>query len=121
MESGQVISVHEYELKRGVAGAQLEDAFREAAERGLFELTGLVGYRLVRGIKGARRGKYAALWVYESRETWERLWGKAEEPLPKENYPQRWRTWEEELLGPLLSQEADEIRYTSYVVLEHKE
>ena len=117
MESDQVISVHEYELKPGVAGPELEAAFREAAGRGLFELPGLVGYQLVKGIKGARSGRYAVLWVYENRAAWERLWGTADEPTTKEGYPQKWRTWEEELLAPLLSQEPDEIRYTSYAAL----
>ena len=46
-----------------------------AQARGLLQFPGLVAYHLVQGIKGERRGQYAAIWVYDSRAAWERLWG----------------------------------------------
>lgn len=113
----QVISVHEYELKPNVDAARLERAFRAAESRGLFELPGLVDYHFVRGIRGDRKGKYAAIWVYENLEAWEQLWGPIDQPLSKENYPEKWLIWEDEILAPILSGDPDKIRYTSYLSL----
>jgi hypothetical protein len=116
IEHPQVISIHEYELKEGVEDAQFERAFQEAEARGLFELPGMVQYYLVKGIRGVRRGKFATLWVYESQKAWEQLWGPIDQPIPKERYPQKWLIWEDEVLVDFLSQEADRISYTTYLV-----
>lgn len=117
MENPQVISVHEYELKPGVEEAQFERAFQEAEERGVFELPGLVKYHFVKGIRGARRGKYAVLWVYESQKAWERLWGAIDQPIPKSKYPEKWSVWEDEFLANFLDQDPNRISYTSYLVV----
>ena len=114
-----VISVHEYDLKPGVEAAQFERAFQAAEVRGLFELPGLVKYHFVKGIRGARTGKYAVLWVYESQEAWERLWGTIDQPIPKGKYPEKWSIWENEILAKYLIQDPDRISYTSYLVLSH--
>jgi len=71
----RVISIHEYDLKPGVDLAAFERAIRDAERRGLFGLAGLVEHHFLRGIKGARRDAYSAVWVFESREVWEKLWG----------------------------------------------
>ena len=110
----RIISVHEYDLKPGSNPAQFEQALRDAEARGLFDLPGLVGHHFVKGVKGARRDAYAAVWVYESREAWERLWGTIEGPREREKYPEKWRIWEEELLAPVLSGHPDAIRFTAY-------
>jgi heme-degrading monooxygenase HmoA len=110
----RVISVHEYELKPGVQAADFERALREAELRGLFDLPGLIGHYFLRGLKGARRDTYAAIWIFESREAWERLWGPTDAPHPPSHYPERWQTWENEILAPLLVQDPDSIRFTSY-------
>jgi hypothetical protein len=72
----KVISIHEYMLQPGVEEHQFANAVRMAQEGGLFRLPGLVAYHFVKGIKGARQGQYTAIWIYESREAWEALWGK---------------------------------------------
>lgn len=113
----QVISIHEYELKAGVEKAQFEMAFQEAEARGIFELPGLVKYHFVKGIRGERRGKYAVLWIYESQKAWEQLWGAIDQPISKGKYPEKWSTWEDEILVNFLSQDPDRISYTSYLVL----
>lgn len=113
----RVVSVHEYALKPGVEGKDLERAFREAEALGLFRLPGLIEHHLLRGIRGAREGRYAALWIYESREAWEALWGPVGEPVAAEAYPERWKRWEREMLAPLLAEAPDEIAFTSYEVL----
>jgi heme-degrading monooxygenase HmoA len=113
----RVISIHEYELKRDVQDATFEGALREAERRGLFDLPGLVGHHFLRGLKGARRGRYAAVWIFESREAWERLWGTVDRPKPPADYPEAWKVWENEILAPLLDQDPDTIRFTSYVEL----
>jgi hypothetical protein len=69
---------------------------------------------LSKGAKGVRRGAYAAVWIYESREAWERLWGTAEHPRPSREYPDTWRIWEEELLAPFLANRPDDLRFTAY-------
>jgi len=105
---GKVVSVHEYELKPGVQAADFECALRDAERRGLLDLPGLIGHHFLRGLKGARRDAYAAIWIFESREAWEKLWG------PPSQYPQKWQVWENEVLAPFLTQHPDGIRFTSY-------
>jgi len=110
----RIISIHEYVLRDDADPAALERAFREAAARGLFSLAGLVGYRLVRGLKGVRANQYAAIWTYESRAAWERLWGTPGQPVGPDHYPPSWRVWEDEILAPFLTQHPDRIAYTTY-------
>lgn len=119
MRNPQIISVHEYELKPGVQGAQFERAFQEAEVRGLFKLPGLLTCHFVKGIRGARKGKYAVLWVYESQEAWEQIWGAIDQPISKGEYPEKWSIWEDEILLNFLSQDPDRINFTSYLVLGH--
>jgi hypothetical protein len=115
---GKVVSVHEYELKPGVQAADFERALRQAERRGLFELPGLSEHHFLRGLKGARRGACAAVWIFESREAWETLWGPPDAPRPPSQYPPKWQVWENEILAPLLSQNPDTIRFTSYEEIE---
>ena len=76
----RVISLHEYDLKPGADEPAFERAIHEAERRGLFALPGLIEYHFLKGIKGARKGRYTAVWVFESREAWESLWGSLEAP-----------------------------------------
>ena len=78
----RVISIHEYDLRPGADVAAFERAIRDAEARGLFALAGLVEYHFLKGIKGARRDAYSAVWIFESREAWEELWGSLEAPHP---------------------------------------
>lgn len=110
----RVVSVHEYELKVGVDPATFERAVRDAESRGLLRLPGLVGHHFLRGIKGTRHARYAAIWIYESREAWQRLWGTPDAPLRFAEYPETWRIWEEQVLAPLLSKVPDAIAFTAY-------
>lgn len=110
----RVVSIHEYELRPGIDPADFERALSDAERRGLFELPGLREHHFLRGLKGARRGAYAALWIFESREAWEKLWGPLGAPHPPSQYPEKWQVWENEILAPLLSQDPDTIRFTSY-------
>jgi hypothetical protein len=109
-----VISIHEYELKPGVQPADFERALRDAARRGRFDLPGLAAHHFLRGLKGARRDAYAAIWIFESREAWERLWGPTHAPRPPSQYPAKWQVWENEILARFLVLEPDAIRFTSY-------
>ena len=110
----RVISIHEYILKPGVSEQQFENAIRNAKEDGLLRLPGLVDYYLVKGIRGFRKGLYAAVWIYESKEAWARLWGPIDKPISKTDYPENWKVWENEVLLPLLDQDPDKIRFTAY-------
>ena len=111
---GRIISIHEYDLKPGVDAQEFENALRDAEARGLLQLPGLVAHHFVKGTKGVRREAYAALWVYESREAWERLWGSSQEPRRPEDYPESWKVWEEEVLAPFLEQHPDAVCFTAY-------
>jgi hypothetical protein len=113
----KVFSVHEYELRPGVQDAAFEHALGDAERRGLFDLPGLVGHHFIKGLKGARRGHYAAIWIFESRTAWERLWGPLDSPREPADYPEKWKTWENEILAPLLTRDPDTIRFTSYLEL----
>ena len=123
----KVISVHEYELKPGVQDADFERALHDAERRGLLDLPGLTAHHFLRGLKGARRGAYTAIWIFESREAWERLWGTVEAPRSAAEYPEN---YDEPISAPLfglglprtgstalsflLAQDPDTIRFTSY-------
>ncbi|MGD8293794.1 MAG: hypothetical protein PVF37_18925 [Desulfobacterales bacterium] len=113
-QMSKVISIHEYILKPGVSERQFESAILGAKKRGLLNLTGLVDHYLVKGIRGSRNGLYAAVWIYESKEAWENLWGPIDEPISKADYPENWKSWENEVLLPFLDQDPDNINFTSY-------
>ena len=110
----KVISVHEYELKPGMQDADFQRALHDAERRGPLDLPGLTAHHFVPGLKGARRGAYSAIWVFESREVWERPWGTIDAPHPAAEYPESWRIWENAVLAPFLIQDPDTIRFTSY-------
>ncbi|RMF86486.1 MAG: hypothetical protein D6736_15030 [Nitrospinota bacterium] len=110
----RIISVHEYLLRPESNEAEFRQALLAAQRRGLLRLPGLVEHHFLQGIKGAGRGQYAALWIYESREAWERLWGSPDQPRQREEYPENWKIWEEEVLAPFLQQDPDQIRFTAY-------
>jgi hypothetical protein len=110
----KVISFHEYTLKPDIKEDQFKDAIQAAQDRNLFQLPGLMEVHFLHGIKGQRRGQFAALWIYESREAWERLWGSPNQPHSKEDYPKTWISWEDEILTPILDRDPDQIEYTTY-------
>ena len=110
----RVISVHEYVLAPGVESQAFEDAVQTAEEQELFDLPGLVEYRFVEKLRGSRPARYAAVWIYEDRDAWQSTWGSVEEPMPREQYPRKWRIWEDELLAPLLDREPQFVEYAAY-------
>jgi hypothetical protein len=110
----KVISVHEYILKTDVTEDQFMDAIQAAHDRNLFQLPGLEEVHFLYGIKGRRLGQYGALWIYESREAWEQLWGTPNHPRSKEDYPESWKIWEDEILAPILDRDPDQIEHTAY-------
>ncbi len=110
----RVICVHEYRLKSGADELQFENAVKKAKECGLLHLPGLSDYYLVKGIRGSRTDNFAAVWIYESLEAWENLWGPVDKPCDKKDYPPEWKVWEKEILSPFLAEDPDTIRYTSY-------
>ena len=113
-----IVSIHHYELAESATDQEFHDAIREAERQGLFDLPGLVEYRFLRGIKGTRKDGYTALWMYESRQAWQALWGPSEDPVSQGEYPDKWKQWEEELLAPLIPGNPDNIDYTSYETID---
>ncbi len=110
----RIISVHEYRLSPSTDRNQFEQAIHKAERRGLLQLPGLLDHYLLRGIRGVRSGEYAAVWVYESRKAWNRLWGPVARPSPKQDYPSNWKLWEDEVLAPFLAEDPDHIAFTAY-------
>jgi hypothetical protein len=110
----RIVSVHEYELKSEAQDAQFEQALNAARRRGLLRMPGLVETRFLRGIQGARRSKYAALWVYQNQQIWEQVWGPVDRPHPKAQYPATWKVWEDEVLAPFLAVDPDSIEFSAY-------
>ena len=110
----KIISVHEYTLKPDVDEHQFERAVTKARNSGLFDLPGLSICHFVKGIRGQRRQRYAFIWIYESKKAWERLWGPVAQPTSKENYPEKWRIWENEILAPFLDRDPNQISFTAY-------
>jgi hypothetical protein len=61
----------------------------------------------LKGLKGAHQAGYSAIWIYESQEAWEMLWGPLECPVQPPEYPEKWKIWENEILAPFLTQHPD--------------
>lgn len=110
----KVISIHYYELKSGISPEIFELAIKNARQRSLFNLPGLSRFHFLKGIRGHRQGKYAAIWIYELADDWVKLWGPPDHPNPKQAYPDNWKIWEDEILSPLLEGDPDKIDFTSY-------
>jgi hypothetical protein len=113
-----IVSIHHYELADSATPSDFGDAVAVAVDEELFEgIPGLVDYRIGRGIKGSRTDQFAAVWVYESTDIWEEVWGPVDDPVSKSAYPDAWLRWEDELLDPILADDPDRIEYTSYEVV----
>ena len=110
----KLISIHEYVLNKNVTGEQFEKAIEHARSLDLFNLPGLIDHRFLKYIRGTRQVQYAAIWIYADRESWEKLWGPVDNPVKKQDYPGKWKTWENEILTPLLEQDPDQIYYASF-------
>ena len=111
----RIISVHEYNLKQDVEVDEFERAVSQARGSGLLDLPGLETFYFIKGVRGDRTGRYAIVWIYESRDAWEALWGGEGDPLPAEKYPQNWTTWEQEVLAQYLDRDPDRIAFTAYM------
>jgi hypothetical protein len=110
----RVISVHEYELPRGVEAAEFAAAIAAARERGLFDVSGLMAVHFARTLRTRRRQTYAAMWVYESREAWDALWKSSGQPDPEDARTGAWPEWESDILARILDHEPNTISYTAY-------
>jgi heme-degrading monooxygenase HmoA len=110
----RILAVHEYVLKPDADENEFEQAIRQAERQGLLALPGLVEHRFLKGLKGHRKGSYAAIWVYESRSAWEQLWGTPDHSVSKQNYPENWKAWEHEVLAAFLDRDPDAITFTAY-------
>jgi len=111
---GKVVSIHEYCLKADADPAAFEQALRNARESRLLDLPGLSAFYFAKGIRGERTNQYVAVWIYESRDAWEKLWGPMDRPKSACEYPSNWLAWEEKVLAPFLDCEPDRITLTAY-------
>lgn len=116
-----IVSVHHYDLADSTAPDEFEAAVRTAERRGLFDLPGLVDWWFLRGIRGEHETRFAAIWLYRDRQAWEALWGPVGDPASKEDYPEAWRVWEDDILAPLITGDPDAIDYTSFEVVRRRQ
>lgn len=110
----KIISIHEYTLKPGAVEEQFVRAILKAKDGGLLTLPGLEDCYFAKRIKGSGGNCYTALWIYENKEAWEKLWGTAGNPIPFEEYPTNWQIWDRQVLGPFLDRDPDMIDFGSY-------
>lgn len=113
-----IISVHEYTLKPDTDQEKFEETITDAKSRGLFDLSGMKEYHFLKGIRGTRKNKYTAIWIYENEEAWFGIWGPEGNAVSKVSYPNSWKIWEDEILAPYLAEDPDTINFTSYRKLE---
>lgn len=113
-----IVSIHNYTLAESVTGDDFREVVKEAERRDLFDLPGLVDHQFLRGVKGARKNEFTAVWWYASRDAWRTLWGPVDDPVSKEEYPKKWAEWENQLLATILVEDPDEIEYTTYEVVQ---
>lgn len=114
----RIFSVHEYEFEPHVTDEDVFAALREAEARGCFDIPGLVDYRFGKGIRGTRNDQFVAIWVWADYERWADLWGPVDDPVSKDEYPEPWLVWEDEILDPLLATDPDRISYTAYEAVD---
>lgn len=116
-----VISIHEYELRSDINQREFEHALLAAEREGLLDAPGMIGQHFLRGLKGSRQGRYAAIWVYRDLAAWEAIWGPPDQPTPASKYPRGWQRFEQEFLRPYLVGDPDEIRFTAYLEINEGE
>jgi len=110
----KIISIHEYELRHGVAENEFENALTEARESGVLSLPGLELIYFGKGIRGQRKGRYVAIWVYTDQDVWEGNWGAIDQPISSSEYPEQWQFWEQNILSQYLDRDPDTITFTAY-------
>ena len=74
----------------------------------------LPDFYFLKRIRGTREVAYTAIWIYKNKNFWGKIWGENNNPVPKEQYPETWKIWEDEILAPLITQEPDRIHYAAY-------
>lgn len=110
----RIVAVHHLDLKPGVDRAAFEALVgREIADLGL-AMPGLVERRFLVGIKSARTGAYAMLWVFESRQALEGLFGTEADPRPG---PPEFLRYEAAIAPYLVAPTPDQIEFTDYLEL----
>jgi hypothetical protein len=108
----KVFGYHEFDLREGADEKEFEeDISKSIAE---IKLPGLIDKFFVKGVRGKRRGKYAVIWVFESLEAIESLWGTEDDPKPG---PDIFLDYEEKVLGPYIDRPAQQIVWSDYEVI----
>ena len=111
----RVVAVHELELRRDADRAEFERVVRrEIAGLGR-HMPGLVERRFLIGYKAARKGEYAMLWVFETADALEALFGTESDPRPG---PEAFRRYEAAIGPYLAAPRPDLIRYTDYLEID---
>lgn len=116
-----IVSVHHYELVDTTTPDEFEAAVRTAERRGLVDLPGLVDWWFLRGSRGEHENGFAAVWIYQDRQSWANPWGPVGEPVTKNDSPEEWRVWEDDILAPLITGDPDRIDYTSFEVSRRRD
>jgi hypothetical protein len=110
----RVVSIHEYQLRPDTSPESFEKAIVDARGRGIIRLPGLVDSYFLRRIRGSGGAPHASIWIYESKQAWEKLWGEVGRPLGQSDYPANWRVWEDQVLAKFLDRDPDRIVFSAY-------
>ena len=108
----RVISVHEYELKPA-SRKPLSSAPCMTPNAAVSSTSRAHRPPFPSRPEGSTARAYTAIWIFESREAWERLWGTVEAPRPPSEYPEL-ENLGDRILASFLTQDPDTIRFTSY-------
>lgn len=107
----RIFAIHEYELRKGVDAEEFEDVLKDALTSNELDLLGLESRHFLKGYKSERKGEYAVLWIFESQEALESLFGTEYEP---KQGPQNFVSFERNLLARYLDRPPHMIMYTDY-------
>jgi hypothetical protein len=111
----RIVAVHELDLKPGADRAAFERVVRRETADLARHMPGLVERRFLIGLKAARKGEYAMLWVFESQAALEALFGTESDPRSGPDAFVRY----EAAIGPYLAAaRPDLIRFTDYLEID---
>lgn len=109
----RIIAIHEYELREGINHEEFERMLKEKLKD--LNMEGLISKHTLKGYKGERKGKYAVLWIFESQEMLEKLFGTENEPLKG---PPSFMAYEN-FLRKYIERDPTQITYTDYWDITH--
>jgi heme-degrading monooxygenase HmoA len=76
----RIFAIHEYELRGNIDDEEFESVLKSTLLSPELDMPGPESRHLLKGYKGEREGKYLVLWIFESQEALEELFGTQDRP-----------------------------------------